>query len=52
MMNKECLKQRVKVLKIERELNRPAQIMKFIDQKSRAPRALEKHKLADEIKLK
>ena len=50
--NKECLKQKVKVLKLHRELDRPTQILKFIDVLSRQPRALEKHKLADEIKLK
>lgn len=42
----------MKVLKIQREMDRPKQIMKFIDIRSRLPRALEKHTLANEIKLK
>jgi len=52
LLNKECLKLRVQVLKIERELARPYEILKFIDPKNRAPRALEKHKLPDELRLK
>jgi hypothetical protein len=52
VLNKECLRLRVKVLKLERELARPSQIVKFIDIKNRAPRALEKHTLPEEIKLK
>ena len=54
-VSKECLKQKVKVIRLERELHRPQQIRNYIDLTSQYPgfhRAVEKHYLADEIKLK
>ena len=48
----EALKQKIKVMKLQRELNRPSENHSRVENNSTKPRTNAKHKLPDEIKLR